>query len=174
MDFWWSIPHWATRIGHFVARIDRTIKLWQFFDEMRVLRSLRPPRSLRLLRPLRLLRILMPGKSLSVLSESSFWFFWGQRGCWGCWGQSCYHVFWGHTGHWGFQDHLTNKLMARIPLFWCFEKKYFWTEWWNFKINSAIIQDWCCGGQGCYFQPNPGVISQMSAPQEYTDTLIIT
>ena len=27
--------------------------------------------------------------------------------------------------------------MARITLFWCFEKKYFWTEWWNSKWNSA-------------------------------------
>ena len=44
--------------------------LSKFFDEMRLLRSLRPPRSLRLLRPLRPLRLLMPGKSLNMPSAS--------------------------------------------------------------------------------------------------------
>ena len=31
-----------------------------------------------------------------------------------------------------------------------------------------------CGGHGCYFQPILRVISQMSASQKYTDTLIVT
>ena len=38
----------------------------------------------------------------------------------------------------------------------------------------ALFQDWGCGGQGCYFQPNPSVISQMSAPHECTDTVFMT
>ena len=29
-------------------------------------------------------------------------------------------------------------------------------------------------GQGCYFQPNPSVISQMSASHECTDTVFMT
>ena len=38
----------------------------------------------------------------------------------------------------------------------------------------ALIQDWGCGGQGCYFQPNPSVISQMSASHECTDMFFVT
>jgi hypothetical protein len=41
-------------IGHLGARDDQTIRISNFFDEMRLSRSLR---SLRLLRPLRLLRL---------------------------------------------------------------------------------------------------------------------
>ena len=54
------------------------------------------------------------------------------------------------------------------------KEKKFWTEWWNFKWNSAIIQDWGCGGQGCYFQPNPRVISQISASHKCTDPVFMT
>jgi hypothetical protein len=38
----------------------------------------------------------------------------------------------------------------------------------------ALIQDWGCGGQGCYFQTNPRVISQISASHECTDTVFMT
>ena len=31
-----------------------------------------------------------------------------------------------------------------------------------------------CGGHGCYFQPNPSVISQISASHECTDTVFMT
>ena len=55
-------------IGQFGARMEGNIKLSMFFDEMRLLRSLRPLRLLRLLRSLRPLRFLMPGKSLNVQS----------------------------------------------------------------------------------------------------------
>ena len=65
LDFWWSIPHKWTNIGHFGARDDQNIRISKFFDEMRLLRSLRP---LRLSRPLSSLR---PGKSLLRTSESS-------------------------------------------------------------------------------------------------------
>ena len=51
--FWWSIPHWETRMGHFGTMVDGNIKLSNFFCEMRLLRSLRPLRLLRLLRSLR-------------------------------------------------------------------------------------------------------------------------
>jgi hypothetical protein len=37
----------------------------------------------------------------------------------------------------------------------------------------ALFQDWGCGGQGCYFQPNQSVISQMSASHECTDTVVM-
>ena len=55
-------------IGQVGDRIEGNIKLSKFFDEMRLLRSLRPLRLLRLLRSLRPLRFLMPGKSLNVQS----------------------------------------------------------------------------------------------------------
>ena len=38
----------------------------------------------------------------------------------------------------------------------------------------AIIQDWGCGVQGCYFQPNPRVISQIFASPECTDSVCMT
>ena len=53
VGFWWSNPHWETRIGIFGAMIDGNITLSIFFCEMRLLRSLRPLRLLRLLRSLR-------------------------------------------------------------------------------------------------------------------------
>ena len=56
VGFWWSIPHWETRIGNFGTMVDGNIKLSNFFFEMRLLRSLRPLRPLRLLRLLRSLR----------------------------------------------------------------------------------------------------------------------
>ena len=31
-----------------------------------------------------------------------------------------------------------------------------------------------CGGQGCYFQPNPRVISQISASHKCTDLVYMT
>ena len=37
------------------------------------------------------------------------------------------------------------------------------------KIHTLSLGG--CGGQGCYFQPNPRVISQMSASHECTDTV---
>ena len=49
--------------------MEGNIKFSKFFDEMRLLRSLRP---LRLLRSLRLLRFLVPGKSLSKQNPSIF------------------------------------------------------------------------------------------------------
>ena len=56
MDFWWSFPQKGTSVGHFGTRYDPTIRFRKFFGEMRLLRSLRPPRLLRLLRSLRLQR----------------------------------------------------------------------------------------------------------------------
>ena len=154
----------------FCCQVNSNIMLSKFFDDMRLLRPLRPLRSLRLLRSMRPLRIWMAWKS----PRKQLLTFWDQRGCWGHLAQWIYHVFWGHGGHWGFQVLEINKLMARITLFWCFEKKYLWTEWWNFKWNSAIIQDWGCGGQRYYFQPNPRVISQISASHECTDPVFMT
>ena len=53
VGFWWSLPHWETRIGHFGAMVGGNVKLSNFFWEMRLSRSLRPLRLLRLLRSLR-------------------------------------------------------------------------------------------------------------------------
>ena len=38
----------------------------------------------------------------------------------------------------------------------------------------ALFEVWGCGGQGCYFQPNPSAISQNSASHECTDTVFMT
>ena len=48
LDFWWSILQKGTVIGHLGASDNQIIMISNFFDEMRLLRSLRP---LRLLRP---------------------------------------------------------------------------------------------------------------------------
>ena len=48
LDFWWSIPQKGTGFDHLGARDDLTIRISIFFDEMRMLRSLRPLRLLRL------------------------------------------------------------------------------------------------------------------------------
>ena len=36
----------------------------------------------------------------------------------------------------------------------------------EFYWNFAISQNWGCGGQGCYFWPNPRVLSKKSAIQD--------
>ena len=54
LDCWWSIPQKGTGIGHLGARDDPTIMFSNFFDEMRLSRSLRSLRLLRLLMSLRL------------------------------------------------------------------------------------------------------------------------
>ena len=46
VGFWWSIPHWETRIDHFGAMVDGNIKL-----SICEMRSLKPLRLLRSLRP---------------------------------------------------------------------------------------------------------------------------
>ena len=56
----------------------------------------------------------------------------------------------------------------------------FWPN--EIKINKnplfygflALFEVWGCGGQGCYFQPNPSAISQNSASHECTDTVFMT
>ena len=40
---------------------------------------------------------------------------------------------------------------------------------WGFGV-LAILQNWGCGGQECYFEPNPKVKSQMSIANEHTNT----
>ena len=50
LDFWWSIPQKGTSIGHFGAGDDQTIWIRKFFEEIGLLRLLRP---VRLQRPLR-------------------------------------------------------------------------------------------------------------------------
>ena len=41
LHFWWSIPKKGTVIGHLGAGDDQTIRINNFFDEMRLSRSLR-------------------------------------------------------------------------------------------------------------------------------------
>ena len=81
LDFWWSIPQKGTSVGHLGARDNQTIRISNFFDEMRLWRSLR---SLRLLRPLRSLRL------------QRFWglenHFWGLQSHPGIWIQLYFYV----------------------------------------------------------------------------------
>ena len=60
-----------TCIGHFVTSDDHKIRVRKFFEEIGLLRLLRPVRLQRLLRSMRLERFLSPGKSLLRTSESS-------------------------------------------------------------------------------------------------------
>ena len=48
-------------------------------------------------------------------------------------------------------------------MFW---KKKILNKLMEFYWNFAISQNWGCGGQGCYFWPNPRVISKKSAIQD--------
>ena len=64
----------GTGIGHLGARDDPTIRLNKIFDEMSLLRSLRPLRLLRLhaaVEVIEVAKVLRPGKSLLRTSESS-------------------------------------------------------------------------------------------------------
>ena len=56
LDFSGSIPQKGTGIGHLGARDDQIIRISNYFDEMRLSRSLRPLRLSRSLRSLRLQR----------------------------------------------------------------------------------------------------------------------
>ena len=58
-----------------------------------------------------------------------------------------------------------NNIVSRITIFGCFEKIFFLNKLMEFYWNFAISQNWGCGGQGCYFWPNPRVISKKSAIQ---------
>ena len=66
--------------------------------------------------------------------------FWGQRGFWGHGDQWCYHVGWGIEATEVLETTSVleiNKLMAKITLFWCFEKKIFFEQ--NDEISSEIL-----------------------------------
>ena len=76
--------------------------------------------------------------------------------------------------------HKKNLLSMMLPLTWQ-QNDLFWSlnvEWIVkhplFYGFLALFQDWGCGGQGYYFQPNPSVISQISASKECTDTIFMT
>ena len=56
-DFLCSILQNGTNIDHLSSRDDQTIRISKYFDEMRLLRSLRPSRLLRSLRSSRLQRV---------------------------------------------------------------------------------------------------------------------
>ena len=74
LEFWWSTPQKGTGIGHLGARDDQIIRICKFFDEMRLLRSLRPLRLLRPQRPLRLQRFLdLKNHYWGLLSHPGIW-----------------------------------------------------------------------------------------------------
>ena len=174
VDFWWSIPHWENRICHFVARLIATSCS---------------------------VSVLMIWGCWGHWGHWGRWGCWGHWGCWGSWWQGNHPVTKVQAA---FDFLRPKRLLRSLrpvmlscllrslrplrcskslksisswlksPYFDVLKKKYFWTEWWNLKWNSAIIQDWGCGGQGCYFQQNPRVISQNSASHECTNTVFMT
>ena len=82
----------------------------------------------------------------------------------------------------GLNSLISSKHLLRMILPWTWQQN---DPSWSLNVEwivknplfygfLALFQDWGCGGQGCYFQPNPSVISQMSAPHECTDTVFMT
>ena len=82
----------------------------------------------------------------------------------------------------GLNSLISSKHLLRMILPWTWQQN---DPSWSLNVEwivknplfygfLALFQDWGCGGQGCYFQPNPSVISQMSASHECTDTVFIT
>ena len=71
LDFWWFIPQKGTSIGHFGTEDHQTIRIRKFFEEIMLLRLLRPVRLQRPPRSMRLHRLLRPGKSQLRSSKSS-------------------------------------------------------------------------------------------------------
>ena len=148
---WKSLKtHWETWIGYFIARLMATSYS---------------------------LRVLM------IWGCLGHWGHWGHWGCWGSWWHGNHPVIKAHAAF----DFLRPKrllrslrplkfskalnLIARITVFLCLKKKNISAEWWNYKWNSAIIQVWGCGGQGCYFQPNP---NEMSESHKCTNFVFMT
>ena len=117
--------------------------------------------------------------SVSFLMKWGCWGHWGHWGHWGCWGH------WGRWGSWCQGNHSICLVQAFILR----KKAKTSQKCWKMKLKVSLhyvhsnsllhtcfapIQDWGCGGQGCYFQPNPSVISQMSISHERTDTVFMT
>ena len=63
-----------------------------------------------------------------------------------------------------------NNIMVRITLFRYFEKNFFSNRLLEFYWNIELSQNWGCGGQGCHFEPNQRVISQMPLTQDSQTT----
>ena len=67
-DFWWSIPHWETRIGHFGARVDGNIKLSKKKLQNEAVEVIEVTEAVEVIEAEDILR---PGKSLLMTLESS-------------------------------------------------------------------------------------------------------
>ena len=67
-DFWWSIPHWETRIGHFGARVDGNIKLSICFLWNEAVEFIEATEAVEVIEAAEILR---PGKLLLRTLESS-------------------------------------------------------------------------------------------------------
>ena len=147
LDFWWSIPQKGTSIGHFGAGDDQTIWIRKFFEEIGLLRLLRP---VRLQRPLR-----------------SIWSF----GCQGWSNHQDQQKIWWNEAVEVIEaievveavevieaaDVLrTRKSLLRTSewsrslnsaLFWCFERTFVLVESWNVMLNFSTFSVGGCWGQ---------------------------
>ena len=130
----------------FCCQVNGNIKLSKFFDEMRLFRSLRLLRSLRPLRSLRLLRLLRFKMLRKSLNMNS---------------ASC------HFPQKGINEPKTLKKKLKTSLHQVHSNSFLQKKFHTLSLGG-------CGGQGCYFQPNPRVISQMSASHKCADTVFMT
>ena len=71
VGFWWSIPHWETRIGHFGAMVDGNIKLSNFFFWNEAVEVIEATEAVEAAEVIEATDILRPGKSLLSTPESS-------------------------------------------------------------------------------------------------------
>ena len=82
----------------------------------------------------------------------------------------------------GLNSLISSKHLLRmmLPLTW-WQNDLSWSPNVEWIIKNplfygflALFEVWGCGGQECYFQPNPSVISQNSTSHESTDTIFMT
>ena len=123
-------------------------------------------------------RLMAASFSVSFLMKWGCWGHWGHWGHWGCWGHWGRLGSWCQGNHWicqasfqsqkkGIDKPKTLEKKLKVSLHYVHSNSLL-------HIFFAPIQDWGCGGQGCYFQPNPSLITQMSASHWCTDMFFVT
>ena len=132
VDFWWYIPHWDTRIGHFVARLMTTLCS---------------------------VSVLM---RWGCWGHWGHWGCWGRWGYWGSWWHGNHPVIKVQADFDFLRSLRPLKLSCLFRLLRSLKplrfskpllslwkwlespyfdvlKKYFWAEWWNFK--TKVVED---------------------------------
>ena len=70
----------------------------------------------------------------------------------------------------GILQNFLLQFLLSTHLFWCFEKNVFLNKLLKFYQTFTLPQNWGCGGEGCYFQPNQRVISKIPLTQDSQTT----